>query len=120
MLSISTLPEPAIHKESSEGVGMKHPRLSASWIALITFLIVAVSHNADAEQLILWPTKQWQRSTPEEQGMSSAALSKLVEFGATRSFDSLLIARHGRLVLDAYYTPYSADHLHELNSATKS
>jgi len=99
---------------------MKHPRFTALWIALSTFLVVAVSCNADAEQLILWPTKQWQTSTPEEQGMSSAALAKLVEFGATRSFDSLLIARHGRLMLDAYYAPYSANRPHELNSATKS
>ena len=99
---------------------MKHPRLSALWIALGTFLVVAVSYNADAEQPILWPTKQWQTSTPEEQGMSSAALAKLVEFGKTRSFDSLLISRHGRLVLDAYYAPRSPGLLHALRGATKS
>ena len=66
----------------------------------------------------MWPTKEWQSSTPEEQGMDSTALAGLVEFGTSRSFDSLLIVRHGRIVLDAYYAPYSADLPHAINSAT--
>jgi hypothetical protein len=43
----------------------------------------------------------------------------LVEFGATHSLDSLLIARHGKIVLDAYYAPYSADIAHVINSAIR-
>ncbi|KJC57436.1 beta-lactamase [Bradyrhizobium sp. LTSPM299] len=68
----------------------------------------------------IWPTVQWQTSTPEEQGMDSADLARLVAFGTTRSFDSLLVARHGRIVLDAYYAPYSADIPHAVNSTTKA
>ena len=68
----------------------------------------------------MWPIPEWQMSTPEEQGMDSADLARLVAFGRTRSFDSLLIARHGRIVLDAYYAPYTADVPHGLNSATKA
>jgi CubicO group peptidase (beta-lactamase class C family) len=68
----------------------------------------------------IWPTTQWQTSTPEEQGMDSAALARLVQFGSSRSFDSLLLVRHGRIVLDAYYAPYSADIPHVINSATKA
>jgi CubicO group peptidase (beta-lactamase class C family) len=68
----------------------------------------------------VWPTTQWQSSTPEEQGMESAALANLIDFGKTRSLDSLLIVRHGRIVLDAYYAPYAADIPHVINSATKS
>lgn len=67
-----------------------------------------------------WPTQQWATSTPEEQGMDSGALARLVNYGATRSFDSLLIARHGRIVLDAYYAPYSPQIPHLINSATKA
>ncbi|WP_245309566.1 beta-lactamase family protein [Bradyrhizobium retamae] len=59
-------------------------------------------------------------STPEEQGMDSTALARLIEFGTSRSFDSLLIVRHGRIVLDAYYAPYSADMPHAINSVTKA
>lgn len=68
----------------------------------------------------VWPTRQWQTSTPEEQGMESAALAGLLDFGATRSLDSLLLVRHGRIVLDAYYAPYTADIPHRINSATKA
>ena len=69
---------------------------------------------------LVWPTQQWQTSTPAEQGMDSMALANLLDFGATRSLDSLLLARHGRIVLDAYYAPYAADIPHRINSATKA
>ena len=52
--------------------------------------------------------------------MDSAALARLLDFGTTYSFDSLLVARHGLLVLDAYYAPYSANAPHAVNSTTKS
>jgi hypothetical protein len=45
-----------------------------------------------------WPTKEWQTSTPEEQGMDSAALARLVDFVGIRRQDSLLIIRHGKIV----------------------
>src|SRR5215470_8996577 len=54
----------------------------------------------------VWPMPDWQVSTPEEQGMDSADLARLLAYGKRKSFDSLLIARHGRIVLDAYYAPY--------------
>jgi len=34
-----------------------------------------------------------QTSTPEEQGVDRAALARLVAFGKTKSFDSLLVVR---------------------------
>ena len=54
----------------------------------------------------IWPTKEWQMSTPEAEGMDSKELAKVVDFGATRvlsstgatpssRLDSLLVARHG-------------------------
>jgi len=52
--------------------------------------------------------------------MDSAALAKLVAYGKAHSFDSLLIARHGRIVLDAYYAPYTAEIPHTANSVTKA
>jgi CubicO group peptidase (beta-lactamase class C family) len=68
----------------------------------------------------IWPTKAWQTSSPEEQGMDSKELANLVDFGTTHSFDSLLVARHGRIVAEAYYAPYAADIPHTINSCTKS
>jgi CubicO group peptidase (beta-lactamase class C family) len=90
--------------------------------ALCSVLIAAIGCIAHAEDGAesVWPTRQWQTSTPEAQGMDSTALAGLIDYGATRSFDSLLIARHGRIVLDAYYAPYAADIPHVANSATKA
>lgn len=102
---------------------MRGQRFDAVLRTTVGAVIVAASIHCNAartEGNVVWPTAQWQTSTPEEQGMESAALAKLVEFGSTRSFDSLLIARHGRLVLDVYYAPRSPDLPHPLNSATKS
>jgi CubicO group peptidase (beta-lactamase class C family) len=105
---------------------MKSPRLSGFRIVLGAIMLAASICGAAAQEKSkekaesVWPTKGWQTSTPEEQGMDSAALAKLVEYGTSRSFDSVLIARHGRIVLDAYYAPYSAEIPHIINSSTKA
>src|SRR4051794_41164906 len=113
---------------------MKSSRLSGLGIVLGTIVLAVSIWSAAAQDKSedkfadrpqasaesIWPTKEWQTSTPEEQGMDSAALAKLVAFGTSRSLDSLLIARHGRIVLDAYYAPYAADIPHVINSATKA
>jgi CubicO group peptidase (beta-lactamase class C family) len=103
---------------------MQSARFSVSRIVLNAFILAApiccsATYAQDAARST-WPTKQWQTSSPEEQGMDSAALAKLLAYGATRSFDSLLIARHGRLVLDAHYAPSTADTPHVINSVTKA
>jgi CubicO group peptidase (beta-lactamase class C family) len=91
--------------------------------ALLRTLLVTAALGggaAAARSEPIWPTQEWQTSTPEEQGMDSGALAKLIEFGTSRGLDSLLIARHGKIVLDAYYAPYTADTLHDIHSATKA
>jgi CubicO group peptidase (beta-lactamase class C family) len=79
----------------------------------------ADANCADASQTP-WPTREWQSSTPEAQGMDSAALARLLDdVGAYRQ-DSLLIIRHGRIIVDAYYAPYAPNIRHDLRSVTKS
>src|SRR3979490_1646677 len=68
----------------------------------------------------VWPTKSWKVSTPEEQGMDSASLARLVETVGTYRQDSLMIIRHGKIVAAAYYAPYIAGISHDLRSVTKS
>ena len=68
----------------------------------------------------LWPTKDWEVSTPEAEGMDSAALAQLVDFVGIYKQDSLLIIRHGKIVVDAYYAPYARNIRHDLRSVTKS
>jgi CubicO group peptidase (beta-lactamase class C family) len=109
---------------------MKSSRVTGLLIVLGTILLAASICGAAAQDKPqdksqtgaepVWPSQGWQVSTPEEQGMESAALAKLVAYGAGRKFDSLLIARHGKIVLDAYYAPYSAEIPHIINSSTKA
>jgi hypothetical protein len=90
-----------------------------SLYALLTSVYLGPAHAQELDKSA-WPTKEWLMSTPEEQGMDSSALAKLVAFGGSHSFDSLLVVRHGRIVLDAYYAPYTADIPHEIHSSTKA
>src|ERR1700722_10444960 len=68
----------------------------------------------------VWPTKEWQTSPPEDQGMESAALAQLVDMGAYTGMDSMLIARHGKIVAEAYYAPFKSGIKHRMYSITKS
>ncbi|WP_170302960.1 serine hydrolase domain-containing protein [Reyranella soli] len=52
--------------------------------------------------------------------MSSDRLARLVEFGGSNNMDSLLVTRHGRIVLDATYAPFRAGLKHRINSSTKA
>ena len=105
-------------------MGMRVKRrfvLSAAFssYALLAFVCLGPARAQNLDQS-LWPTKGWLTSTPEEQGMDSAALARLVTDGKNRSYDSLLIVRHGRLVLEAYYAPYTGDIPHQMFSSTKA
>jgi CubicO group peptidase (beta-lactamase class C family) len=64
--------------------------------------------------------QQWPTSSPEAQGMSSQELTKLVDFGIGNGMDSLLVARHGTIVAEAYYAPFAPATKHRINSSTKS
>jgi len=75
---------------------------------------------ATTDVAAVFPGKQWAASTPEEQGMDSAPLARLVESVGAYHYDSLTIVRHGRIVVDAYYAPYQANISHDLRSVTKS
>jgi CubicO group peptidase (beta-lactamase class C family) len=114
-----TIPDRGRHLDETP---MQNPRFVVSAIMPVIFAasIGCAATYAQAGAEAVWPTKGWQTSTPEEQGMDSTALARLVEFGTTHRLDSLLIARHGKIVLDAYYAPYTADIPHVINSATKA
>ncbi len=62
------------------------------------------------------------RSTPEAVGIPTASLKQLIR--QLEQFHipmhSLLVMRHGKLALEAYYAPYTADTLHRMYSITKS
>jgi CubicO group peptidase (beta-lactamase class C family) len=70
----------------------------------------------------LWPTHGWQTSTPEEQGIDSKWLAYAIRTIQWKHLPvhSLLIERHGSIVLDAYFYPFANNELHDVASVTKS
>ena len=75
--------------------------------------------------LVLMPfvarADSWRTSSPEAQGMSSRELADLVTFGVTNGMDSVLVARHGTIVAEAYYAPFAPrPQCIGMNSSTKS
>ena len=69
-----------------------------------------------------WPTGDWRTSTPEEQGLDPARLAEAFEQIAANhsNVHSVLVIRHGYLVVEAYFRGYTAQRTHELWSCTKS
>jgi CubicO group peptidase (beta-lactamase class C family) len=101
---------------------LRNPSATRAALGAIALTAVFLLESAYAQSVDkpVWPTKEWLESTPEEQGMDSSALAKLVTNGARRGFDSLLVVRHGRIVTEAYYAPYTAEIPHQIHSSTKA
>ncbi len=62
------------------------------------------------------------RSSPESQGISSAAVLSFIE-AADKDIDSLhsfMLLRHGRVVAEGWWSPYDARSRHSLFSLSKS
>jgi len=97
-------------------------RLTNTLLAILLATLALLSAPlASAQQTTQpWPTRGWATSSPEEQGLSSERLARLVEFGARNDMDSVLVTRHGRIVLEATYAPFRAGLRHHIYSATKS
>lgn len=61
------------------------------------------------------------RSTPEEQGISSAAIQTFLEEAQQKhEMHSFMLARHGRVVAEAWWAPYGPQFNHTLYSMSKS
>ena len=67
-----------------------------------------------------WPTRGWSVAAPETEGLDAGALADLLEWARAERVDSLLVVRHGKIVVDAYYAPFRPGIRHDLYSATKS
>ena len=94
------------------------------WIGFISACIFVFGGCAEAPkpQPAYWPTEAWRPSTPEQQGFDSDAFVAVFDAIKTQSLPihSLLVIRHGDLVLEAYFYPYSGETLHNWASVTKS
>jgi len=94
-----------------------HRPLAGRLAALFAAVVLAAAAPAD----------ELPRSAPEAQGIASADLTALVDaldaHGDPASADgvhSLVIVRHGHVVAEGWWAPYTAAHRHQLYSLSKS
>jgi CubicO group peptidase (beta-lactamase class C family) len=77
-------------------------------------LIIILAGTASAAQPL-------PRSTPEAQGVSSAAVQEFVSaLGALNGVHAVMIMRHGQVITEGWWAPYDPDHRHILFSLSKS
>ena len=65
---------------------------------------------------------QLPRSTPQAQGVSSAAILDLVNTLDQQidGMHSVMVVRHGQVIAEGWWAPYDAEHNHILFSLSKS
>ncbi|MBN1964077.1 MAG: serine hydrolase [Anaerolineae bacterium] len=92
-------------------------------LRVVLLILAALPLTTTAQQTeVYFPGETWRTSTPEEQGISSERLAQMLAFIRDQDYPlhSMTIIRHGYVVLDAYFHPYTADTRHNIYSATKS
>jgi ankyrin repeat protein/CubicO group peptidase (beta-lactamase class C family) len=69
-----------------------------------------------------FPGDTWRTSTPEAQGMDSGYLANMLKYIISNNVNihSVVIVRHGYVVLEAYNDPFGKDDIQILKSCTKS
>jgi CubicO group peptidase (beta-lactamase class C family) len=97
----------------------------AVFLLALSLGLFQVQRTGGLKQLtapVNYPTQGWQTSAPEEQGFASARLAEgLTAIKGNRTLiHSLTIVRHGSVILDATFYPYSRASYHDIASVTKS
>jgi len=68
------------------------------------------------------PAQQLPRSTPEKEGVPSQAIIDFINTAnkSTSEFHSFMILRHGKVISEGWWNPYSPNLVHTLYSVSKS
>jgi CubicO group peptidase (beta-lactamase class C family) len=69
-----------------------------------------------------WPTKGWRASNPEAQGLNSATLAGIHQFGRQTKppVNGYVVTRHRYIVYEEYFRGYHSGSYNSVNSVTKS
>lgn len=72
--------------------------------------------------LVAAPAASLPRSAPEAQGVSSAALLDFLDTAEARidALHSVMLVRHGKVVVEGWWAPYAAEEPHQMFSLSKS
>ena len=83
-------------------------------VLILLATIILLSFNSCARKENYWPETEWQTSTPEEQGMDSEKLSKMLKVLKNYNINSVTIKRNGHMVLDVNLHPYEKNTRHAM------
>ena len=69
-----------------------------------------------------YPSPDFIAASPESEGVRSAGISQMLAAirDTNRDIHSLLIWRHGKLLFEQYYAPYTAETQHSMYSCSKT
>src|SRR6186713_2709911 len=95
------------------------PRLLPTGVVRNFFLSVLAALGSTAACA---DAKPLPRSSPEAQGVSSAAVRTFIEAADAQinTMHSFMLVRHGQVVAEGWWKPEAADKQHVLNSVSKS
>src|SRR6478736_5124054 len=81
------------------------------------WMMIVVSFSSNAQTGISLP-----RSTPEAEGVSSAAILKFINASeaSKNELHSFMILRHGKVIAEGWWDPYKSSLRHTLYSASKT
>jgi len=101
---------------SNRRVFIKDAGLLTAGMGLFPSLFNYAAGNSIATPFVL------PRSTPEIQGISSAGISRFLDAikQTGQEFHSIMILRHGNIVAEGWWAPYSSEHRQQLYSLSKS
>lgn len=83
--------------------------------------LIETKWEGQPESSRYWPTDDWRSSTPEEQGMDSTRLEQMMAYIDEHDveFDSVIVVRHGYVVLEEYFNGYDQHAKHHIQCVTK-
>ncbi|MEQ1672572.1 MAG: serine hydrolase [Hyphomicrobium sp.] len=87
-------------------------------LPLSAALLIFFASQSDARRD--WPSAAWQTDNPSSHGVSSSGLSRAESYAAANKTHSLLVIRHGRLIFEKYYPPFTALTAFDGKSVAKS
>src|SRR5262245_51520973 len=89
---------------------------------LSALLVASLEKTSAASERTAKGTSAMPRSSPEAQGISSAAVLAFVDDTDKKiaHLHSFMLVRHGHVVAEGWWTPYDANTRHELYSLSKS
>ena len=90
--------------------------------ALAVSVVMHARSQSPASAAVYFPGESWRTATPESQGIDSQALAAAIDQVREKGWGthSLLVIRHGFVVADVDFYPYSLSTPHDLASVTKT